>query len=452
MRRLWTLGLGALLVALLVVAPVQAEVRLSLEQSRVLAIGLVQGGKPAAARAVALMLLRADPADVTALIVLARAARDLGQSDQAIAAGRRAFRLAEGGPDRFAAAMVTAQALSAGDRRGAAQFWLRRAAQVAPDAARRAVAVRDFGYVRSRNPVSAQLSFGATPSSNINGGPTTPTVVIGGFEFINPDAVPLSGVGVNLGASVGYRIDTGPRSHVEIGIAARTTQYVLSSGARIAMPDADAADYATAGLDGSLTWQQASADRAGRVQVSLSGGQDWSGGAVLAQSWSLSGRIDRAISPVTRLGFHLTATSTRRTDEALRSSRQAEAGLRWSRALASGDGLAVTAVLARSWSDAASIAHRSLAVGVDYQVGRPVGGMEVAVVLKVEARDYDRPLYTATPRADLTVEAGVMLTVRAAEFYGFAPQVGVVAARTRSNVAMFDTERIELRLAVKSVF
>jgi len=450
MRHLWvaTLLLGVMLMAPLA----RAEMRLSLEDSRVLAIGLVQGGQPKAARAVALVLLQADPQDVTALIVLARSARALGRSDEAIAAGRQAFRLASSGDDRFSAALVTAQALSAADRKTRAQLWLRRAAEVAPDAQRRAVAVRDFAYVKSRNPLSAQLSFSTAPSSNINGGPTTTSVVIGGFEFFNPDAVPLSGLGVSLGGSLGYRIETGAQSHLRFGVSAKTTQYVLSDSARADVPEARASDYATAGVGASVTWSRVQADRRGRAQVTLAVGQDWSGGAVLARDISLSGQVDRAVNQTDRLGFHLTGTRTQRLDEDLRSSEKIETGLHWMRALPSGDGLVVRATLATTWSDAASIAHRAAGVGIEYQIGRPLAGMDVALILNLDARDYARPLYTVVAREDLGVEAGVMLTLRRVETYGFAPQLGVVASRTRSNVAMFDTERVEVRLSVKSVF
>ena len=63
----------------------------------------------------------------------------------------------------LAAALAVAQALSSEGARTRAQLWLRRAMQVAPTKRQKALAVRDFRYVRLRNPWSTRLSFSVAP-------------------------------------------------------------------------------------------------------------------------------------------------------------------------------------------------------------------------------------------------------------------------------------------------
>lgn len=444
-------GLAALLLGLLAATgPLHAETRLSPDEGRQFAIQLVQNGQPTAARAAALALLARDPDDVIALIVLSRAERDLGNYAAARAAAARAHALAPPGRDRFGAALAMAQALASEGRRTAAQLWLRRAAEDAPDARTRAIAVRDFAYVRSRNPFRARISFGARPSSNVNDGPTTNTILIGGFEFVNPDAVPLSGLGFSAAADLSWRLVTGERSALTFGVNGAATHYALSDAARAAVPTAQGSDFASESLSVSAGWSWTDETRS--YEVSLAHGRDWEGGAAIADWNQLGFRHGRALGEDRRLVLGLTLQDTTRRDAAVRSSQMALAEVGHSWGLTGGDRIGATLEFGRVWSDAASVAHRRAGLTVDWQKAKPLWKLSLSAEASLGLKLYDQPLYIAEPRRDLTATLGVTAVLSELDYMGFAPEIGLTLTKTDSNIPAMTTEKAELRFGIRSVF
>lgn len=444
------LGVAGLLLGLGLAAAAPAETRLTIDQGRALAVRLVQAGQATAARDAALALLQRDPDDVLALIVLSRAERDLGAYKVAQKAARHAARAATTEKDRFAAALAMAQALSSDGRRTAAQFWLRRATELAPDEQSRAVAVRDFTYVRSRNPVSARLSFGAFPSSNVNDGPTSNTLVIGGIEFVNPDAVPLSGLGFSLGGDLSWRMPVGEKAGLTLGLSGSSTRYILSQGARQEVPDARAGDYATSSLSVSASYDQ----RFGKSLLSsrLETGRDWQGGAALADWTQLTFGLQQAVAQRQALTMALDLTDTRRLDAGLRSSHAVKGGVGWIWQTGGGDQWASRLTLGVVESDSAAIARREAELRLDWHRGAPVLGAELSAFASLGLDQYDRALPGLDTRRDVKARLGVMALIRNVDYMGFAPEVGVVLSGTNSNISALTTRKAELRLGIRSTF
>ena len=164
-------------------APVFAETTVGPDELRQAAIAAIQGGEPGIARSYGNALLARDPDDMNAYLIIARAARDLGNISAARDATRTAWSLAETPSEKYSAALITAQVLATDGKRTRAQLWLRRAAQYAPNDALRARAERDFGYVKLRNPWQTDLTFTFAPNSNINNAGTTER----GFIYV-PDS------------------------------------------------------------------------------------------------------------------------------------------------------------------------------------------------------------------------------------------------------------------------
>jgi tetratricopeptide (TPR) repeat protein len=448
-RRVMMAALAGLLL-LVSWEPAQAEVRLSIEDSRRMAVAMVQGGQPLAARAAALALLDRDPDDLVALLVLARAARDLGFYDEAKAAARRAHSVApKGSADRFGASLAMAQALASGGQRGMAQIWLRRAASEAPDDKARAVALRDLAYVRWRNPLSVQLRFNAFPSSNINGGPTSNVLVIGGFEFVDPTAVPLSGFGVSTGADLAYRLIDG-EERLTLGFAVDATRYALSDRARALVPTARDKDYATSQVQLSLRWDS---KRDWGVMSAFAGlGRDWRGGEPLAD-WArlgLAAKIGYGEAGV--LDLSVDVTERNRLDLPLRSSRELGVDAGWTWILSGGDTVRVGVDLTRVWSDAATVSRRSARAEVQWRKAEPVMGLGLSAFGSVAVTDYDLPLFLLGVQHDVSAELGLMTTVQSVDILGFAPEVGIVLSRTKSNIAAMTTESAEVRLGIRSLY
>ncbi|MBL4927283.1 hypothetical protein [Fuscibacter oryzae] len=442
------LGVAGLVVALACGAT--AETRLSIGQGRALAIQLVQNGQATAARAAALALLQRDPDDVVALIVLSRAERDLGAFKAAQKAARHAERVATRDEDRFGAALAMAQALASDGRRTAAQFWLRRATELAPDARARAVAVRDFTYVRSRNPLKARLSFGAFPSSNVNDGPTSNTLVVGGIEFVNPDAVPLSGLGFSVGGDLTWRLPAGKEAGFTLGLSADSTRYILSESARAQVPDASASDYATSGLSLSAGYDRRFGESV--LSSTLRIGRDWQGGAALADWSQLSFGLQRSMDERHALSLALEVTDTRRKDSDIRSSQKIGGGVGWIWASEAGDRWASRLTLGTVQSDSAAIARREGELRLDWQRAAPVLGVELSAFATLGLAQYDRALPGLATRQDVNARLGVTALISKVDYMGFAPEVGLVLSGTNSNIPALTTRKAELRLGIRSTF
>lgn len=448
-RRAGVAGLVlGLVLAMTVAAP--AETRLSIDQGRALAVRLVQAGQATAAREAALALLQRDPDDVVALIVLSRAERDLGAFKAAQKAARHAAKVAKTDKDRFGAALAMAQALSSDGRRTAAQFWLRRAVELAPDDKTRAIAVRDFTYVRSRNPVKARLSFGAFPSSNVNNGPTSNTLVVGGVEFVNPDAVPLSGLGFTTGADLSWRLPVAQDAGITLGLSADSTRYILSEHARAQVPEARASDYAT-----SVVALSASYDRRidkTLLSSTLKAGRDWQGGEALADWSQLSFGLQHGVDDRHALSLALELTDTQRKDADFRSSQAVSGGVGWIWASKAGDQWASRLTLGHVQSDSAAIARREAELRLDWHRGAPVLGLDLSAFATLGLDHYARPLPGLETRRDLNARLGVTALIRNVEYMGFAPEVGVVLSGTNSNIPALTTRKAELRLGIRSSF
>jgi hypothetical protein len=184
-----------------------AQSTLAPDEARMTAAQLLARGQAQAAVDITDMLIRRDPEDATSLILNAHARRTLGDARNARRAARQGYQASDRPVERYGAAMAMAQALSSDGAKTRAQFWLRRAAHVAPDEQTRARAIRDYRYVSMTNPWSVDLSFSIDPSDNVNGAPSDNTFVLGGLIFTNPAAVPISGFVLRQNTSLRYNFD-----------------------------------------------------------------------------------------------------------------------------------------------------------------------------------------------------------------------------------------------------
>ncbi len=241
--RLWFAGLAAAGALWAGAAP--AQVAVSIEEARGLAAALEAEGEREAAASVAAALLSRDPTDASAWIVVARIRRAAGDTEGALEAARRANATADTDDERYAAAVELAAGNFTLERGLIAQFWLRRAAQVAPTEELREAAIRNFRAVRAQTPWSWSLGFSVVPSSNVNNGSRAETIEIGGLPFVlSGDAQALSGLEATLTGSVRYRFEGfgGQPAQITAGMAIQ--RVTLSDEARDKAPEAEAGDYA----------------------------------------------------------------------------------------------------------------------------------------------------------------------------------------------------------------
>lgn len=444
-------GLAVCLAVLLASGAAQAQqVRLTPENLLKLGHVALAQRDLMAALAYAQALVARDPDDVSAQILLARVQRDLGRLDEAEVAARLAWRGADQPAERFGAALVSAQVASSKGQRTRAQVWLRRAVENAPNDQARQVAITDFGYVRSRNPLSLKVDVAVQPSSNVNNGSSRQIMEFLGIPFeLSGDAQALSGVTTSLGVSGRYRLGDGS---TVLRFAMTGQAVALSSDAKDQAPDATGADYAYLGLEVGAEKRFLAAIGPVALTPALTLGTNFYGGSALSDYLRLDLTADRALG--TRTSGKITLSSERilRKDDRSRSS--ASLGLSGSvtTSLTNRDQLRLTFGTKRSRSDWHDADYLALSAGVDWQKASPVLGTAVAARLGVETRDFDTSPFSLDGRQDVRLSAGVSVTLRQIDYMGFSPMIEFSASDTRSNIALHDSRDLGVGISIRSNF
>ena len=426
---------------------------LSPDSLRQVAVLALQAGKPAVARDAALALLSRDPQDLRAALILSQAQRDLGDFAPAARTARRVWQEADESRLKMNAAFAAAQAHSSAGHRTIAQFWLRRAIQVAPTARAREMAIRDFQYVRARNPWTLTLDVGVTPSSNINGGTEVDTIWVYGLPFtLSGDTQALSGYETHAAISAQRTVAETQDHLYRLGANLVGKTYRLSAEARDQAPQAKGSDYAFWASEVFLNGRL----RAGRATDEwdlrfVLGHNDY-GGSALSNYGSLG--FGRSFDFGQDRRLHLGGYIERqwRLDADDRSAVLRFANGDWSQKMGPG-----TATLSLTFgdidSDARDVKHIRKGIALAYDFQKPIFGAALGVNLGYERRDYGRvsSLLNAD-RTDRTLVLGVEALLREQQFMGFAPELGMRYEKTDSNWALGASNDLSLSLRIKSTF
>lgn len=444
-------------------AGASADTSLTPGQMRALGFQLAQDGFAPQALAVADALLSRDPADAEALIIRARALRDLGRERDAVPAARAAWAQADGDSQKFAAAMTMAQALASGDRRLQAQLWLRRAADLAPTPQARAIARRDFAYVRSRNPLRLQFELAVAPSSNVNNGTRHTTVEFLGLPFeIAAPSQALSGWTAQAGVSGRYRLSDRDDSTLSLRFAALHRAVWLSAQSKAALEQwrldqlalgntvTPRTDYSNSSVEFGIQRRQ----KLGQVILDLGAGvsHNWSGG----QPFSRTLRFDLGVEvPQGRNAALFGALGAERQWRADGAQYDADiltlqAGM--ANRLANGDTLRLGFGARRSLAVSRDVAHEAVSARLAWQKARPLAGVRVSASLGVEHRRHPASVLAPAGRRDTRLDATLSLGFDGLARMGFAPTLDIHTSRNRSNNVFHDGRQIGLSLGFRSVF
>ena len=384
-------------LALPIGSPAHAEtpVTVNAEGLQRLADAALRAGYARQALDYAEVLLARDPTDTTALIIKARALRALGRYAEAEAAARAAWAQAETDPARFGAAMTLAQALSLQNQRTAAQLWLRTAAEYAPNARARAIAERDFAYVRSQNPLRLRFDGTMQPSSNLNNGAKSPLFEFMGIPFIlSGDAMALSGVDWGMGVSGSYRLAQSQTSLTDLRFSASQQGVWLSPEARAQAPSARNGDYAYGVVELGLSRRIFLPQNGVTLTGTATAGHNWYGGAGLTDYLRLDLGSEQPVGPG-RIGFLAGSAEWQfPLDDAADPALVLDLVAGLVAAQRNGDSLRLSFGLGETVSDSIEAAHTRLRGALDWQHAKPVLGMGLGVAVAVEARDYPLSVYS----------------------------------------------------------
>lgn len=451
--RLKRLARTALILLAVHAAPAHATERLTRAEGRAYALDLIKQNQPAAARAVALGLLQADSRDVIALITLANAEHALGNAQKAKFAARRAYYSADEEKQRFAAAFLMASLLRDEKKYNQAQIWIRRAGQTTNDANLEETARKAYAHLRAENPWSLHFGFTLAPSSNVNGGPNDNTYTVGDLTFVNPSAVPLSGLEIGAGFTVMRRFKPQPWGQAHASLRYDTRQYVLSDSAKAAVPTARGSDYSYSALEFTLGATLPNPSGQSQNDLAVSFGYHRQGGAALARSARLRVGHSRAgNAPVLRYGYGATLEHLDRLDISSRSTTALTLDAFALRQLGTAGLLRYGVSLSKTQSAHTDMAHAAASGEVSYMPLRPLLTAQTQFSASLKLREYDHIRYGTTKRRDQKLSLSASFLFTEAEYYGFAPSVTLRATRNLSNKSFFDTQDFGISFGIKSTF
>lgn len=426
---------------------------LSRAEALLLGRSLLAQGRPAPARAIADALLRAAPDDNEARVLMAAALQAEGMHQQSRSFAQAAHRQAETDQTRFDAAMLAGRAEFNRDAYGRAQFWLRRAAQVAPDASGRDLAIRNFGQVRRINPLELRLNFSVRQSSNINNGTSTDVITLWGLPFqVSGNSRALSGLELTTDLSARYRIRQTALQNTALTLNLTARNYRLSSEARTIAPDARSSDYAFQRFEIGAQHRFTFADSESHYEIFAAAGRSWHGGRHLGDHIRASLSQTIALRPRTIVQFSISGQQQWRRDAAERNATRIGGSTLIRHALENANQLSLRMGAETTQARSIHIRNRALHAGLGYTLAEPVLGARLDASLDLEHRRFPQGALQPDGRRDTTATLGVAAMFEDMDYMGFAPVLRLEISNTASNMAIHKRRAANIAVEIRSSF
>jgi hypothetical protein len=442
--------LAAIVVGLLMSVPAYAEDLFAKAEF------LLQTGDVVSALAVANEIVFENPNDSRALVLLGRTQIAANRPDLARATARRAWWVSRRMPDlQFDAARLGARAAADQQRFGAARIWLRLAADVASNPARRVAIAESMAAVRQMDPSSMQLSFAIIPSSNINGGSSADILIVDGIETplaLSGDARALSGLEARIDIAKSWRLSQDVGGTTLLGFRVSGAGFRLSKTAREQAPDVTGADFATATAELSLSRVISQPTHQLRYRGTL--GRAWHGGSPESVRLRFDVGLVNSISP--SLSSELQALIEGRVADGTQTTSTAASfsgTLNWKfRTSELATALTLTHVNA---PEKPNDEYQGAALSFTYAPDPQARIIEPTITLTSSVTHFDTVLnnvFGNRGRTDLRLAIDVELELPRAERFGFVPAIAISGSRTWSNVSRFDGNEVALSFRFASSF
>lgn len=444
----------------------QAEVTMTLDQARGVAVAALDQGNPTLALQIGYGLLEADPEDAFAHFLIASAFRQQGRPSDAHRAASLAYRHADSTTEKFQASQLAARISVEEQRYTRAQVWLRRSLIHTPDPAFLPRIEEDYRKVRALDPLQLRFSFSVAPSSNVNNGSDSPYALIEGVPVIgifDGLSQALSGVTGAADLALGYRIHSTQNGETRALARLYTSRVWLDDSSldlANSFPGADVSngDFTYSSVEAGLrhSFRAGGLQDGAIVSTDLIAGRSWYGGDAYQQFGRLGVTGNLALSDATRLSIGTDIehrsfdTSTNRPIDSL-SLRGTLSHL-----LGNGDQVSMSLSWRDSDSDSRNFVSTRTAAYIQYSMAEPIGPARLSFALGTAASDF--PDYAVgfivVPggRQDETVFGSVEMLFEAFDYAGFVPSMTVKAQKTRSNVSRFEASEVAVSFGIRSRF
>ncbi len=437
-------------------AHAQQTVELPFDQARVIAAQAAQGGNPQLAIELAEALLKADPNDRGAYLVLSSALPQIGKATEGRKAGQRAFALSTNALQRYTAARQVALAAANEGRFTLSTLWLRRALIHAPNKSETDRTLQDAQRMAQLNPWSTRLSFSISPSGNVNGGSDSTLLTFDDlplFGVNSPDARALSGVIGKFGVNTSYRLRQTQEMRMQIAFSYDATRVRLSSEARDQSPDSENSDFSSDVAQLSFGYDRIVKE--GFASVNVAFGQV----RYSSDPYYNFGRVTLTYArPMTDTNTLFLTGFVERQDSADGPNRDVtRAGLRTTYAmkLPNDDRLSGTLAYTNSDSDAINLTSTEWSLLTRWSPDRQLGPAQFSLSAQISKLDYpDYAIFVLVPggREDTTVTLGMDITFPDQQFAGFSPVVSLSRSNSDSNISRFTRNTNDIGLNFVSAF
>ncbi len=447
-----------LLVALsgFALAPSAASAQaLELDRVQSLEMGraLLAQGRSEPALAIARALLQHNARDSDAQVLKAAALQQQGDFAGARRTAQRAHLRGDSAQTRFEAAMLAGRSEFQQDRHTRAQFWLRRAAQVAPDDEARALAERNFRQVRRLNPLELGFNLGLTNTSNINDGSSKEEIFFMNLPFqVQGSSRALSGTELRADFSLRYRVAQSARSESAVTLNALTRSYRLSSEAREQAPDVRASDFAFQQIEIGAVHRFVPEQGRSLYELSYGVGRSWYGGDKLSDNVRLSLSQTTIVRPRTSLQLAAYVQRQRRHDDSARSATHYGLSTELRHNLQNGGQLSFLVGGQRSEADSIQVRKTSLRTRLGYALPEPILNMRLSGSLELEQRRFPAGGFQPDGRRDTLGTLTVFAEFERLDYMGFRPVLQGELSRTWSNIPISERRAANLSLLVRSSF
>lgn len=460
----WTVAILSIgqLQAQQVPVPVQPSedlVVLAPGQAREAGLEAIRLNRPELANQIATALLASNPEDPFAHYLMATAMMRLGHLPEAKAAGRLAFRHASTAEQHYQSARLTALAAYQQKRFGAAQWWLRQAAQFAPEEGRRDRSIAEFNAVRRKNPVSMSLRFAIVPSDNVNNGSSGRLNVIEGVPYVgtlSPDAQALSGTLIEAGVDLGYRLRETNSGRTVLGMSLDVSKARLSRKARAQLSGMSGPDLGSERMEVSLRQSLGRSDQRHELSFGVAIGQLWQGGVEPQPYGRLNASYALAIDALTRFDGGVFLEQRDATMGLSRGDKVTSFRLGVTRNIENFGIVSGNLFSSKYSTELTGRSSMTSGAQISFAPARDIGPVKLSISFGAQTAKF--PGYSL---AGLVVPGGREDTTRFGElnfmfddleYSGFAPVLNLRKQSTHSNVSRFEASETSVTLAIRSTF
>jgi hypothetical protein len=435
---------------------VSQQTQVSVPQIQQFAVEALQRGDAGVAARAADLLIARNPKDARALIWRTEAAILASDWEAAVSFGSRAFWSGSNARQRYSAAQLVALAHNNQDHFTRAQAWLRLARQDAPNEEAREAIARSFQAVRSRNPLSVNLRFGITPTTNVNNGSSNDTSELFGLGVpfsLSGNAQALSGWEFSSSADLRYLVHSNETSATFLDAALFARTYRLTESGRDQAEDGiDGSDFSNATLSVGATHRFVLNSDMQPTSTSLSFAQNWQGGDVSDRFITASARHSWKISDVDAISISGYARKQLAFDgdDAVTSFSTTTS---WLRDLNDLGSLRLSMTAGKSQSEDTDQVYDSLKYGLGYAFPEPIYGVQLSGNINYEDRDYETSVYAPVlGRSEKTTSISVRAEFTDVEFLGFHPVVILEKVARDASLPFFERDYTSFGFDISSSF